>query len=151
MKLKERLSSYSDEYLESILYKRNGYDQDVANAAIEEALLRGLITSAEEVHFKYPLIPRDENFGSDVLNQIHKKTGFEKVKNHYLVIGWIGFAFSLLAHFKGYFFVPLIVSIYLFLVYRCALMFNHVLYRVIHVLSYIIAIIMVIFFYNSID
>lgn len=65
----ERIHSYSDQHLESILMKRNGYQDAVVIAAIEEAKLRGFIATDDEVNSKYPLIPGDENFGEDILKK----------------------------------------------------------------------------------
>ena len=68
----ERIHDYTDEYLESILLKRNGYEEAVVFAVIEEAITRGMIASAEDVNSKYPLIPGGDDFGENLLVQVHQ-------------------------------------------------------------------------------
>ena len=141
----DRIHSYSNEHLESILKKRNGYNEEVAETAIEEAVSRGMLDSPEEVHSKFPLIAADEYFAENLLLQVHQNAAFEKVQQHYLWIGYISVALSILGVFKGYFFAPFLPALYLFGVYRCANQFNRQLYTVLHIVSYMLVFGMVLF------
>jgi hypothetical protein len=141
----DRIHSYSDQHLESILMKRNGYQDAVVIAAIEEAKLRGLIASEDDVNTKYPLIPGDENFAENLLLQVHQNAAFEKVQQHYLWIGYVGIALSIFGVLKGYFFAPFLPGLYLLGIYRCMHQFNQQLYAVLHIISYLLVFGMVFF------
>ena len=143
--LQERIASCSNEHLASILAKRNGYYQEVVDAAIEEAILRGMLESPEEVNSKFPLIAADEHFAENLLLQVHQNAAFEKVQQHYLWIGYISVALSILGVFKGYFFAPFLPALYLLGVYRCANQFNRQFYTVLHIVSYVLVFGMVLF------
>ena len=141
--LKRRIASYSDQYLESILMKRNGYQDAVVIAAIEEAKLRGLIASEEDVNTKYPLIPGD-NFGEDILKKISYDTAFHGHKQHYLLIGWFAVGFGFIGLLKGYFVAPILPAVYIYCVYRLADQYHPMLYRIVHVAAYVLSLLMVI-------
>lgn len=143
--LKERIASYSNEHLASILAKRNGYYSEVVDAAIEEAVLRGMLDSPEEVNSKFPLIAADEHFAEKLLLQVHQNAAFEKVQQHYLWIGYVGIALSIFGVLKAYFFAPFLPALYLLGVYRCANQFNRQLYTVLHIVSYVLVFGMVLF------
>lgn len=134
----ELLPTYSDKYIEIVLHKRNGYREEIALAFVEEAITRGLISSPEEVNSKFPLIAADEHFAENLLLQVHQNAAFEKVQQHYLWIGYISVALSIIGVLKGYFFAPFLPAIYLLGVYRCANQFNRQLYTVLHIVSYVL-------------
>lgn len=143
--LQERVASYSNEHIATILAKRNGYYEEVVDAAIEEAVLRGILDTPEDVNVKFPLIAADEYFAENLLLQVHQNAAFEKVQQHYLWIGYVSVALSILGVFKGYFFAPFLPALYLFGVYRCANQFNRQLYTVLHIVSYMLVFGMVLF------
>jgi len=143
--LQQRIYTYSDLHLTSILQKRNGYQEEVVKAAIEEAIRRGIIESAEEVNTKYPLIASDEHFAENLLLQVHHNAKFEKVQHHYLWIGYASVVLSVFGAVKGYFLAPFLPALYLLGVYRCIDQFNHRLYTVLHVVSYVLVFGMVLF------
>lgn len=142
--LQERIASCSDQHLESILMKRNGYQDAVVIAAIEEAKLRGLIATDDEVNSKYPLILGDENFGEDILKKISYDTAFQGHKQHYLLIGWFAVAFGFIGLLKGYFVAPILPAVYIYCVYRLADHYHPMLYRIVHVAYYVLSFMMVI-------
>ena len=141
----ELLPTYSDKYIEIVLHKRNGYREEIALAFVEEAITRGLISSPEEVNFKYPLIEGSDDFGENLLNQLYLDKEFEKVQQHYLWIGYVCVALSIIGVFKGYFFAPFLPALYLLGVYRCTNQFNRQLYTVLHIVSYVLVFGMVLF------
>lgn len=146
----ERIHSYSDQQLESILMKRNGYQDALVIAAIEEAKLRGLIATDDEVNSKYPLIPGDENFGEDILKKISFDTAFQGHKHHYLLIGWFAVGFGFIGLLKGYFVAPILPAVYIYCVYRLADHYHPMLYWLVHVASYVLSFLMVIFIFHLI-
>lgn len=146
--IKPRIASYSDEHLASILAKRNRYLEEVAEAAIAEAVSRGMLDSAEGVNAKFPLIADDENFAEKLLHQVNQNAQFDKVSQHYLWIGYISVALSILGVFKGYLFAPFLPALYLLGVDRCANQFNRQLYTVLHIVSYVLVFGMVLFVEN---
>ncbi len=140
----DRIHSYSNEHLESILMKRNGYQDAVVIAAIEEAKLRGLIATDDEVNSKYPLILGAENFGEDILKKISYDTAFQGHKQHYLLIGWCAVGFGFISLLKGYFVAPILPAVYIYCIYRLADHYHPMLYRIVHVASYVLSFLMVI-------
>ena len=141
----DRIASYSNEHLASILAKRNGYYSEVVDAAIEEAVLLGMLDTPEDVNVKFPLIAADEHFAENLLFQVHQNAAFEKVQQHYLWIGYVGIALSIFGVLKAYFFAPFLPALYLLGVYRCANQFNRQLYTVLHIVSYVLVFGMVLF------
>jgi hypothetical protein len=141
----DRIHSYSDQHLESILWKRNGYEEEVVQAAIQEAKLRGWIETDDEVNSKYPLIPGDEQFGEAILKKISYENAFEPYKRHYLLIGYVAVGVGFLALFQGLFIAPILPALYIYGVYRLGEGYHRLLHRVVHVAAYMLAFMMVVF------
>lgn len=144
----DRMAYFSDEHLESILWKRNGYEEEVELAAIQEAKLRGWIETIEELNSKYPLIPGDEHFGEDILKKISYENSFEPYKRHYLLIGYIAVGVGFLALFQGHFIAPIFPALYIYGVYRLGERYHRLLQRVVHLAAYVLAFLIVIFVMN---